>query len=319
MVFEQTFIAVVSVVIVILSFLLWRGFLKRREIARAAGFSENATKRNHIIRGISALLLTIFLAVGLLAPIIQDYDEITFRTGEVLFLVDESRSMAAEKRLGEGNRMERVREIMLEFSQAFENLNVSIYGFTREVRSHLFWTTDYNDFRKTIKSVVDIEAVPTTGTDLGKAIGRAANYFPEESHSKTIVLLSDGENRTSDYELEIALGSAYEKKVKIIVIGVGEREGASIPIYNQRGQFVGLEKVRGKEVITFLNEKLLEHAALRTEGVYVTEDSLEEAFQFLDKQLVEKKKRMFTEDTTLRKCFLVLSLIPLYFLITKNW
>jgi len=319
MIFEKIFIGVAALVVLVLALLFYRGFLKRQKIAKGLGLPERTTKRNQIIRAVSGVLLVIFLALGFLLPAIQNHDEVTYHTCEVLFLVDESRSMAAQKQLGRPCRLERAKQIMIEFSEVFPNLNLAIYGFTRQVRSHLYWTDDYDDFLRTVEGVVDIEAVPTTGTDIGKTIKRIINFFPEDSESKIVILLSDGENRANDHDLKVALSLAYSKGVKIIAIGVGEKEGATIPIYNSKGAFLGFEKVRGKRVVTYLLEPPLEYMAIRTGGVYLREDNLEEAFRFLDQHLVERKREVFTQDTILRKCFLILSLIPLYFLITKNW
>lgn len=314
----NVFLGITVVVILLLGWFFFKGLKQRKEIARQIGISEKETKRNHLIRAGSGILLIILLSLGFFAPLIQSYEEITFYTSDVLFLTDESRSMAAESQLGLPNRLERSELIMTEFSEVFRNLNVSIYGFTREVRSHLFWTDDYNDFRNAIKYAVQIEGVPTNGTDLGKAISRAINYFPEESESKVIILLSDGENTGKDSDLQDALVLARQKNVKIITIGVGERQGALIPIYNKAGQLTDFENRSGIRVVTYHNETALKRISESTYGVYTHEENLEPAFQFLSNNLIEKKREVLAQDTILRKVFLVLSLIPLFFLTIKN-
>ena len=291
----NVFTGVLTVVVILLALLFYRGLRKRTEIAGKLGISEKETKKNHLIRGISGISLVILLSLSFLAPAIQNSKEITFYTSHVSFVFDESKSMEA------ANRLARAKVIAVEFTKAFPDLNVAVYGFTREIRSHFYWDTDYNDFWRTVEQVVSIEGVPTNGTDIGKAIGRMVNYFPEEAESKIIVLLSDGENKGNEEDLEAALNSARQNNVKIIAVGVGERQGAYID-----------------GVVTYLNEPLLRRAAERTGGIYVGEAELEKAFQFLDENLIEKKREILTQDTVLRKVFLVLSLIPLFFLIIKN-
>lgn len=318
MLLERIFIGSVTIVFLALAYLFYRGFAKRKEIAKACGFSEKTVKINQIIRMASGLLLVILLILAFFAPTIQHRNEIAVFTAHVDFAVDESRSMAAEKVLGESNRLERAKKIAVQFAEAFPNLNVRIDGFTREVRSHLFWTPEYNDFFKTVNGVVNIEAVPTNGTDTGKTLRRMVNFFPKDSKSKIIILLSDGEDRAKSNDLAFALQDAVEKNVKIIAIGVGESEGAPIPIYSNSGKFLGYEKLNSSALITYLDEQSLEEIAQKTHGIYVREDNLEEAFDFLDQNLIQEKKEFFDEDSDLRKIFLVLSLIPLFFVIIKN-
>lgn len=315
----SVFIWLSAIIVILLILLFYSGFRKRVKIARILGISEKETKRNHLVRSISGVFLIVFLSLGFLAPVIKNYKETVFYTSDVLFLIDESRSMAAEEPTGTVSRLERSKAVMVKFSKAFTDLDVSVYGFTREVRSHLYWTPDYNDFLRTVEQVVRIEGVPTNGTDLGKAIGGASNYFPDGSESKIIVLLSDGENNGRESDLREALDLARQNNVKIIAIGVGDRKGANIPIYNERGQFVNFEAISGKRVVTRLNENTLRQIAISTNGVYAAEENLEEALEFLNDNLVEKKRQVLTQDTLLRKIFLVLSLILLFFLIKTNW
>lgn len=319
MIFEKIFIAGVIIVFLVLSLLFYRGYQKRKEIAKTYGFPEKIVKRNQVIRGASGLLFIVLLSLAFFAPAIEHRQEIVVFTANVDFAVDESRSMAAEKELGShNNRLERARVVMIKFTEAFPNLNVRIDGFTREVRSHLYWDAAYGDFVKTVNGVVAIEAVPTNGSDIGKTLKRMVDFFPKDSKSKIIILLSDGEDRVRSGDLEIALQSAHEKNVKIIAIGVGEPEGAAIPIYGKNGKFLGYEKENGKVFISYLNERLLEEIAQKTQGVYVREGNLEDAFRFLDQNLVPEKREFFSEDNNLRQIFLVLSLIPLLFLIIRN-
>lgn len=315
---EKIFIAVIVIIMLGLSWLFYRGFLKRKEICRACGFSEKTAKINQIIRAVSGISFLMLLIMAFLAPSVQHLKEITIFTADVDFAVDESRSKAAEKVLGGPNKLDRSKEIMKKLASAFPNLRVRIDGFTRQTRSHLFWTIDYDDFLKTINGVVDIEAVPTNGSDIGKTLGRLVNFFPEDSRSKIIILLSDGENRAKPEDIETAIREAVKNNVKIIAIGVGEPEGSPIPIYSKSRKLLGYEEEYGKVFISRLNEQLLEEIAAKTNGIYVREDNIEEAFRFLDKNLVEEKREFFSQDNNLRKIFLALSLIPLLFIFVKN-
>ena len=85
---------------------------------------------------------------------------------------------------------------------------------------------------------------------------------PAESHSRVIILITDGENHEDD-ALEVARQAA-EAGIRIYTIGIGTPEGAPIQI---NGEFIKDEK--GDMVVSKLDEKLLQQIAEITGGAYV--------------------------------------------------
>ena len=120
-------------------------------------------------------------------------------------------------------------------------------------------TTDYSA-AKLFLSGIDNTIVPVQGTAIGKAIELSMESFNfEDPVSKTIIIITDGENHEDD-----AIKAAeYAKEQGVIVntIGMGSAQGAPIPVY-QNGRQVDFKKNRqGETVITRLDENMLQAVA----------------------------------------------------------
>ena len=114
--------------------------------------------------------------------------------------------------------------------------------------------------RRINTSLADVQ-----GTAVGKALEQALLSFSgetAESHSRVIILITDGENHEDD-ALEVARQAA-EAGIRIYTIGIGTPEGAPIQI---NGEFIKDEK--GDMVVSKLDEKLLQQIAEITGGAYV--------------------------------------------------
>lgn len=255
-------------------------------------------------------LLIITFALPKIAYVIPINKE---KTGEIILLVDVTRSMAAQKDFNSRNRLERVKPILYEIIDDMEKLGqirIALYGFTDIARSHVPFveTEDYNYLKESIKKVLDINSTPGSGTSIGKSIRDVADKFPEDSKSKIIIVFSDGEpfwwdtKGMSDREsafIEQAVKKIIADGIKIVIVGVGESEGAKIPIYNNSGEFTGeyvLESL-GVYYTSFFEEDILKELASQMEGEYFYEGNLGGLNEVIEKNLVQ----INTETTTEKK------------------
>ena len=126
------------------------------------------------------------------------------------------------------------------------------------------------------------------GTAIGKALSQALLSFSgetEETHSRVIILVTDGENHEDD--ALAAAKAAAEKGIRIYTIGIGTPEGAPISI---DGEFIKDEQ--GDMVVSKLDEQMLEQIALTTGGAYIRATNrslgLDEIVQKINE--VEKKE-----------------------------
>ena len=181
---------------------------------------------------------------------------------EMMLVVDVSNSMLAED--FEPNRLERTKYAINKLFDGLHQDRVGLIVFAGEPKVQLPITSDYR-MAKAFARRIDTSLADVQGTAVGKALEQALLSFSgetAESHSRVIILITDGENHEDD-ALEVARQAA-EAGIRIYTIGIGTPEGAPIQI---NGEFIKDEK--GDMVVSKLDEKLLQQIAEITGGAYV--------------------------------------------------
>lgn len=298
-----------------------RGYLKRKQAADAFGLAKSLIQKNQLARALAGILLLLVLAAYLLIPFSQKPVKQSFLTADVQFRLDLSRSMGAEEPLGSANRLERANNIILGLADGNPSHRVSLCGFTMVLRCFLDFTQNHDDLKGTIKEIIAIGATPREGSNLTRALGETVDNFPADSPSKIIVLLSDGEDRDKNFsreKLDAILEKARKSGVKIITVGVGEKDGAAIPVY-KNGLIVGVEGGKSNPVITRLREDLLIYVASSTGGIYAREQELPRLIQFIKENSVEREREITAKEKKYSNFLIVGALAFLLVLIVKNW
>lgn len=279
------------VLIIILGFFFY-GYKKRAKILIPS--LEAATiRRIQFRRAVGALLATALLFAAFFIGVSHAF--ISQKTGVIAYMCDESRSMGAENEDGIA-RIERCKSIIQTLDASFPHSIVSIYGFTERASSHSSFSRDHDHFQKTVAYLVAIEAVPGTGSEIGFSV---QSVIEDAAHKRNalgkeaaiLVLLSDGESTSAEEREDLARAVQYARSnhVRILIIGVGEETPNKIPIYED-GMRVGYEKdVRGKEILTKLDETTLRFLAEGSGGIYVNEREIEKARAFLNGALADEK------------------------------
>ena len=181
---------------------------------------------------------------------------------EMMLVVDVSNSMLAED--FEPNRLERTKYAINKLFDGLRQDRVGLIVFAGEPKVQLPITSDYR-MAKAFAKRIDPSLVSVQGTAIGKALSQALLSFSgetEETHSRVIILVTDGENHEDD-ALAVAKRAA-EMGIRIYTIGIGTPEGAPIQI---GGEFIKDEK--GDMVVSKLDEKMLSEVAGITGGAYV--------------------------------------------------
>ena len=181
---------------------------------------------------------------------------------EMMLVVDVSNSMLAED--FEPNRLERTKYAVNKLFDGLQQDRVGLIVFAGEPKVQLPITSDYR-MAKAFAKRIDPSLVAAQGTAIGKALSQALLSFSgetEDSHSRVIILVTDGENHDDD--ALAAARRAAEMATGIYTIGIGTPEGAPIQI---GGEFIKDEK--GDMVVSKLNEEMLAQIADITGGVYV--------------------------------------------------
>jgi Ca-activated chloride channel family protein len=153
--------------------------------------------------------------------------------------------------------------------------------------------------------------VPTQGTAIGAAIDLGIKSFsPQFEGSKTIIVITDGENHEDD-----AVGSATNaSKLGIVVhtIGMGLPQGGLIPVSSNGQQGYRKDK-QGNTIVTKLDEPMLQKIAQAGKGIYIrannTQDGLNTLFNEVNKmEKTEMESQVYADYDDRFQYFLALGL-----------
>ncbi len=198
---------------------------------------------------------------------------------EVMICLDVSNSMLSEDI--SPNRLEKSKQILSRLVDDMTDDKVGLIVFAGTAYTQLPITSDYVS-AKMFMSVISPDMVPVQGTAIGEAINLATRSFtPNESTTKTIILITDGENHEDD--AVAAAKKAEEKGISVNVIGVGD-PNKSVPI-----PIPGTNSFRkdkdGNPVVSQLNEKMCQEISGAGKGMYVRADNTNMALKALQKEL----------------------------------
>ncbi len=259
------------------------------------------------------ILALAFIIVGIANPQIgTKYEEVKRDGFEIMICLDVSNSMLAEDLTP--NRLERAKQSISRLVDRLKNDKIGIVVFAGEAYIQLPMTVDHSAAKLFLRSI-DTDIVPTQGTAIGKAIELAMGSFSTNSKSsKSIIVITDGENHEDDALKQAA--AAAELGIKVHTIGIGSVDGAPIPTY-VRGQMLGYRKDRaGNTVVTKLNETMLQQVAASGEGTYVRANNSSNGLDVLMDELEgmqreEFDSKMFTSYEDRFQYFIAVALLLL--------
>ncbi len=203
---------------------------------------------------------------------------------EVMVCLDVSNSMMAEDI--SPNRLEKAKQMLSRLTDGFENDRMGLIVFAGDAFTQLPITSDYTSAKMFLSSI-NPNMVSVQGTAIGTAINLAMRSFtPNESSSKTIIVITDGENHEDDAVK--AATDASAKGVKVNVVGIGLPKGAPIPIDGNSSNF--MKDNAGNVVITQLNEQMCQEIAAAGNGLYVRADNTNSALKSLQSELNKMSK-----------------------------
>ncbi|MCD8178588.1 MAG: VWA domain-containing protein [Tannerellaceae bacterium] len=230
---------------------------------------------------LGAICVMIFVIAG---PQFGSKLETVKRQGvEIMICLDVSNSMLAEDVAP--NRLEKSKQMLSRLTDGFVNDKVGLIVFAGDAFTQIPITSDYISARMFLSSIHP-SMVSSQGTAIGAAINLALRSFtPNETTEKTIILITDGENHEDD-----AIGAATkaaEKGIKVNIVGMGQPQGAPIPV-GMGNNF--LKDRDGQVVITRLNEQMCQEIAAAGKGIYVRADNTNSALKALQNEIEKMNK-----------------------------
>lgn len=242
---------------------------------------SHARPRVKFALSLTAMTLLIFVMAG---PQFGTKLETVKRNGiEVMIAVDVSNSMNADDL--QPSRMQRAKQILSRLIDQLGDDKVGLLVFAGDSYVQMPMTTDAGAAKMFLNSI-NPGMVPVQGTAIGSAIRMSMGLFSEQPDvSKTIILITDGENHEDD---AVALAKmARDNGVTVNVVGVGTAQGSPIPM----GGSNSFHKDRaGNVVVSKLNEQMCNEIAQAGGGLYVRADNAGAAIRALSKELDSMSK-----------------------------
>lgn len=279
----------------VLIFIIGSALVKRRlkklggmQIDKLAGRAVSGGRRR-----LRFILIMISLTLMIFALARPQYGSELIKiksTGtEVVIALDASLSMLAGDFYP--NRLAKAKREIMNLVDNLPGESIGLIIFTGEAFVQCPLTIDHSAFRMFL-DLVNVGIISDTGTDIEKAIEKAAGSFSEQTKAdKVLVVFTDGESQEGD---AAAAANKYNGQFRIFMVGVGTPQGEPIPVRSQDGSIDGYKKDDGGQtVISKLNEKLLQEVAKAAGGASFRATPGEQEL----KLIVEKIKRMEKGET----------------------
>ena len=269
--------------------------------------------------GIRPLIKFVLLLIAVSAGIIMlsrpqfgsKIEDVKKQGVEVIIALDVSNSMLAEDI--QPNRLTRAKQAISRLVDNLDNDKIGLIVFAGDAYIQIPITTDYIS-AKMFLSAINPNIVPKQGTAIGAAINLGVKSFsPGEGKSKTIIIITDGENHEDDPVKDAE--DAAKAGIVIHTIGIGSTDGVPIPIINN-GKKEYLKDVDGNTVVTKLDEEILKKIALSTNGNYVRASNSNIGLDEIFAQIKKMKKQdlestMYTEYNDQFQIFAAITLLML--------
>ncbi len=211
------------------------------------------------------LALTCFVAAIARPRWGEERRQITETGKSVLLAIDTSRSMLADD--VKPNRLLRAKLAAEDIMGTLHSHRVGLVAFAGKAYLQAPLTTDHDAVIESIHSL-DTNSVPHGGTTISEAIKEALSAFEKmPGHNHGLILFSDGGEE--DEGLEKALEEAREKKLVILSVGVGTKEGSPIPDPEAGAAHFIMDPATHAPVHTRLEEATLQKIAAATGGRYL--------------------------------------------------
>ena len=213
--------------------------------------------------GLRSLYFGLFL-VALSGPSIGSAMKEIKQEGKDIFIaIDLSQSMNAQD-IGP-SRIQRVKFELQNLIRNFSSDRIGLIIFSSEAFIQCPLTFDQNVLQLHLDGL-NTRLVPNQGTDIAAPLSLALRKFQndesQEPKSKSIILISDGEDFGED--LPGILDDINEANVKVFTVGVGTHSGSTIP----SGNGIIMDPQSGAPAITKLETSNLKRIASQTDGAY---------------------------------------------------
>jgi Ca-activated chloride channel family protein len=211
---------------------------------------------------------------------------------DIVFVIDVSKSMDATDIAP--SRIERAKAQINLFLDELRGDRVAIVAFAGNATIICPLTTDYSALKLMISNL-STDTISNFGTCIASGLQVANDVFDTDATSKTIILLTDGEEHEEE-ALDMARQLAAQS-VTIYTLGIGTPEGSPIAIRNQHGQIEYAKDNRGNVIITQVNILLLHRIAEISGGqFFMVSPTYSEIYEILKQIDTNERTKYSTKE-----------------------
>jgi Ca-activated chloride channel family protein len=251
-------------------------------------FLQGYNSFNWWLRNFLLIIALFFLIIALARPQWdKEIQDVQRRGIDIAVCIDVSKSMDATDI--SPSRIDRAKDQISLFIDQLEGDRIALIPFAGVAHVQCPLTDDYGAAQMFLNTL-DTEYIPVYGTNVGAALKKATDVFPDNSKHKLVILVSDGE------DLEEKGGKIAEEMAKagitIYTLGIGSPEGSPIPVANESGDVEYVKDDKGEIVMSKLDVETLGKIARTTGGrFYIITPKQTEIFEILRTiQGLEKNK-----------------------------
>jgi len=219
------------------------------------------------------ILFLAMTALALLGPRWgAEQEEARAKGIDLLIALDVSRSMLA--RDVSPDRLERAKEELRKLVAHLGQDRLALLVFAGEAKRSAPLTADHESFLSFLEET-GVDSVRQGGTNFAAALEQARALLAHaETEAKTVLLISDGEDRGSQAQEQVALCAA--EGIVLHSLAIGTEAGGKITLQDEQGQEYFLRDGGGEEVVSRLQPDSLQAMAVTTGGsaLRVGEDNL---------------------------------------------
>jgi Ca-activated chloride channel family protein len=202
---------------------------------------------------------------------------------DVVLAIDVSKSMLATDVTP--SRLQQAKALATRLLDTLQGSRIAIVAFAGSAWQQLPLTTDLQAAR-TLVNELDVSSVPLEGSDLEQALVLAADALPKTAPAhKAVILLTDGEELQGS--ATAATTRLKAEGIKLLLTGVATANGA--PLTDEAGD--PIRQPDASQVISRLNEPLLQQLAAQSNGHYQPWNGLQPTWAGLLAQLQQLPQR----------------------------
>ncbi|GAA4439653.1 VWA domain-containing protein [Pontibacter saemangeumensis] len=251
----------------------------------------NNTARGQFTKLNLTLGAVVFLSIALAGPKVVTTRLLPKAVGaNVIFVIDVSLSMLAEDVAP--NRLEKAKYIVSKAVDKLPQSKVAVVVFSGVAFPLVPLTSDHLSVQNALHAT-KADMLPVPGSSLEHAVKMAVRFKAKDNAEHSYVfLISDGEDHTAN--LNAVIDSAANSRLKIFTLGLGTRQGSTIPTREPYGKLVLKKDHNGRTVYTSLREQALKTIARRTDGKYLQVLNTQDGVNFITSTIKEAESTAST-------------------------